>query len=645
MSKYRWRNLIDLNDKEKSFLSPLACIAHIDVNAFFAQVEQVRCGFSRDDPVVAVQWTSILAVSYAARKYNVSRMESILDAIKKCDKIIPIHTAVFRKGEDYWQYHDGCGSWVEDESKKLSPTNYKVALEPYRRESRKLIKLFQDEYDLVEKASVDEAFIELGRKLFYALLMDDSYTDFAEIRDIFQDGRYNLDDHLPSLPTKLSIQFSGEVFNSQNRPLFEDWDDVLMCLASISTNTIRNQIDDLLGYTTSCGISMTKNLSKLASNYKKPNAQTIVKNSCIDDFLDCGKFEINSFWTLGGIRGKELIDLMELPEVHSIKFIRESWPVSSDDIRKFMLNKIICRDIQRSAEYNINEADVANISAKIYQLVRGQFRLPIEPRPLPKSMMSKKNLRNDDCASVIDCIEWLEVFCSELNYRVHDLEQEYEKVIMPRTIVIVIKGKAGMKYTQTRRITTASSSITSRELFINATKLINEIDKQHGKVAGVYPLRELSLTLSNFDIIDKGKTVLDMFGNRAISKSSSTDNNVVKIEGEDIHSDSKVGPLNTSVSGTLEEEPPSASSPPTMDENLTCKQCGETLHDKKLFQEHVDYHLSVQLSEQINGVSESSTMLTHAERILLFGKKAKKNAASVQKPKKKDGGIMKFFKK
>ncbi|CDO94468.1 unnamed protein product [Kluyveromyces dobzhanskii CBS 2104] len=642
MSKYTWRDLINLNIKEKSFLSPLSCIAHIDANAFFAQVEQVRCGYSRDDPVVAVQWTTVLAISYAARKYNISRMDSIHDALKKCDKLIPVHTAVFRKGEDYWQYHDGCGSWMQEESKQLSSTYYKVALEPYRRESRKLIKLFQDEYDLVEKASVDEAFIDLGRKVFHGLLSDESYTDFTQIRDIFQNGKYNVDDHLPSLPTELTLKFCGEVFNSQDGPLFEDWDDVLMCIASISTDTVRRQIDELLGYTTSCGISMTKNICKLASNYKKPNAQTIVRNKCIDDFVDCGKFEISSFWTLGGIRGKELMELMDLPTEGSIKFIRESWPVSYDDIRKFLDNKISSRDTKSIGEYNINEADVAGLSRKLYQLVRGQFRLPVEPRPLPKSMMSKKNMRNDDCASIIDCIEWLEVFCSELSYRVHDLEQEYVKMVMPRSAIIMIKGKAGMKYTQSKRLTTVSNTITARELFINATTLMNEIDKSYGKAPGVYPLRELSLTLTNFDVVDKGKSVIDMFGNRAVSTSSPLNklDTTSKVPETNVATEDCLADNDTTEA--IKELTSETSSPPNF---LTCKQCGKNLPDTKTFQEHTDYHVSVQLSEQMNGVSESSATLTHAERILLFGKRAKKSASSVKKTRQSDGGIMKFFKK
>jgi len=138
MSQFTWKDLIQLNSNDKSYLSPLSCMAHVDVNAFFAQAEQIRCGYTRDDPVVCVQWNSIIAVSYAARKYGISRLDTIGSAMEKSgNKLIPIHTAVFKRGEDYWKYHDGCGSWNKDKTKRIPANLYKVSLDPYRRESQK----------------------------------------------------------------------------------------------------------------------------------------------------------------------------------------------------------------------------------------------------------------------------------------------------------------------------------------------------------------------------------------------------------------------------------------------------------------------------------------------------------------------------
>lgn len=639
MSKFRWRDLIDLNSRDNAYNSPLSCIAHIDVNAFFAQVEQVRCGYSRDDPVVAVQWSSILAISYAARKFNISRMDSIHDALKKCDKLIPIHTAVFRKGEDYWQYHDGWGLWVKDDKKKLDPANYKVALEPYRREGRKLIKLICSECDWVEKASVDEVFIDLGRNCFRMILIDERFNEFNDIRKSFRNGSYSLDDFLPAIPSGIQLEFQGTVFNPKDRPLFEDWDDIIFCMASICTKQIRARIDSTLGYTTSCGISSTKSTSKLASNFKKPDAQTVVKNSCIEEFLDCGSFEMNSFWTLGGIRGQELFSLVDLPTEGSIKFIRDSWPTESGELRKYLMSRLGTREPRTT--YSITEPLIPSLSEKLFKLVRGDYKTVVQPRPLPKSMMSNKNMRNNDCNSTIDCLEWIEIFCSELNNRLHDLEQEYEKLILPKTMTISLKGMAGMKHAHSTRIKLSSRILAAKNLFINATKLMREIDDQYGKLPGVYPLRNLSMCISNFEVIEPGKSVLEMVQSNVMPKEKVhllTDPQEINHEH-----DSNASYFSERLTATSEQKDHHTNQEMSTPKSaFSCEQCGAELESTNALQEHLDYHISVKLSETLNGFTKDSTNLSHAERILLFGKRSRKRTsqATVNPP-----GILKFFKK
>lgn len=111
-----------MNDRKKAYESPLAVICHIDLNAFFAQCEQLRLGLSEKDPVVCVQWNTLIAVSYAARDYGITRMDRLEQAKIKCPNLIAAHTAVFKKGEPLWKYVDYLPS----------PVNHKVSLDPYR---------------------------------------------------------------------------------------------------------------------------------------------------------------------------------------------------------------------------------------------------------------------------------------------------------------------------------------------------------------------------------------------------------------------------------------------------------------------------------------------------------------------------------
>lgn len=55
--------------------APSTCrvIVHLDLDCFYAQVEQRRLEIPADQPVAVQQWGSLLAVNYVARKFGVLR--------------------------------------------------------------------------------------------------------------------------------------------------------------------------------------------------------------------------------------------------------------------------------------------------------------------------------------------------------------------------------------------------------------------------------------------------------------------------------------------------------------------------------------------------------------------------------------------
>jgi nucleotidyltransferase/DNA polymerase involved in DNA repair len=50
-------------------------IIHLDLDCFYAQVEQQRLKIPDGKPVAVQQWGSLLAVNYEARKFGVERGE------------------------------------------------------------------------------------------------------------------------------------------------------------------------------------------------------------------------------------------------------------------------------------------------------------------------------------------------------------------------------------------------------------------------------------------------------------------------------------------------------------------------------------------------------------------------------------------
>ncbi|KAI5282237.1 DNA-directed DNA polymerase eta rad30, partial [Ascosphaera aggregata] len=170
--------------------TPLRVIAHIDLDAFYAQCEMVRLNMPRDVPLAVQQWDSLVAINYAARPFGITRMISAEEARKLCPGLITQHVATFREGEGgRWAYRPDAAS--------RSHTD-KVSLDPYRIESRKIMETMRDalarwaeaidqrgpgekkfaaggwdEYGHMvkfEKASVDETFIDLSQLIHATLL-------------------------------------------------------------------------------------------------------------------------------------------------------------------------------------------------------------------------------------------------------------------------------------------------------------------------------------------------------------------------------------------------------------------------------------------------------------------------------------------
>jgi len=134
---------------------PLRVIALCDNDAFYAACEMVRLGVDKDTPLVVRQWDALIAVNYPARKFGISRMEKVKEALKKCPHLKVVHVATYKEGEKepgYWDEVDTkthkvccpvCGSNV----KVIAP---QVSLDYYRNESLMIYAMFKDQLPATE---------------------------------------------------------------------------------------------------------------------------------------------------------------------------------------------------------------------------------------------------------------------------------------------------------------------------------------------------------------------------------------------------------------------------------------------------------------------------------------------------------------
>lgn len=88
---------------------PLRVIALCDSDAFYAACEMVRLEVDKETPLVVLQWEALIAVNYAARKFGISRMDKLKDALERCPHLKVVHVATYKEGEKepgYWDNVD-----------------------------------------------------------------------------------------------------------------------------------------------------------------------------------------------------------------------------------------------------------------------------------------------------------------------------------------------------------------------------------------------------------------------------------------------------------------------------------------------------------------------------------------------------------
>ena len=134
----------------------------------------------------------------------------------------------------------------------------KISLDFYRKESLKIVAVFRAHSDVVEKASIDESFLDLSLRVRAVLL--ERYPALAAIPQ-----GASQEDEVPS-PAELGVTIDWESIGNMI-PVPGDegghhvelgWADVALAAAAELAAKARNQVLQSLGYTCSAGIASNK---------------------------------------------------------------------------------------------------------------------------------------------------------------------------------------------------------------------------------------------------------------------------------------------------------------------------------------------------------------------------------------------------
>ena len=306
-------------------------IIHLDLDAFYAQVESRRLGIHTSTPLVVQQWRGIIAVNYAARAAGIKRHLTVDEAAKLCPGVVFVHVETIGDDEDEeddehvadanetkkndhtvenenetnlddalrrattYRPNDGGtvtrNDFVTNEHKKNAPDapdreRRKVSLARYRRASVAVMETLADAFPdgAVERASVDEAYVDVTR----------------EVDAILSKNSLNSNDIAATLITA-GMEASGFVRSLRPEASVSD---ARLALGAEACRRARAAVFAKTGYTMSGGIAHNKMLAKLASARNKPNKQTVVSRSAVSEMLE--NLPMRSIKGLGGKLGERV---------------------------------------------------------------------------------------------------------------------------------------------------------------------------------------------------------------------------------------------------------------------------------------------------------------------------------------------------
>lgn len=453
-SKFTYKHLSTFSHSATN--CPLRVIAHIDLDAFYAQCETVRLGIDPAKPLAVQQWQGLIAINYPARAFGLSRHVTITEAKEKCPEIICQHVATWKEGDTKWSYSDD----PTQTSKEIAIR--KVSLDPYRIQSRKILALIKEslpkEQQRVEKASVDEVFLDLSAQVHSILL-----ERYPELR-----GPAPYDDpseHLPRPPTT-ALDWAADALvdldSSQSEEDDPDWDDIATLIASEIVRDVRQQIYKHLHFTCSAGISRNKMLAKLGSGHKKPNSQTVIRNRAVQHFLSGFKF--TKIRNLGGKLGDEVV------AAFNTDLVSDLLPVSLDQLKKQLGD---------------------DTGSWLYITIRGEDHSEVNPRTAIKSMLSAKSFRPSINSFEVAC-KWLRIFVADIFSRLVE-EGVLENKRRPKTMNLHHRQGA---QTRSKQVPIPlGKTITEEALFELAKNLLAQVIVD----GRAWPCANLSLSVGGFE--------------------------------------------------------------------------------------------------------------------------------------------------
>ncbi|XP_071558599.1 DNA polymerase eta [Temnothorax nylanderi] len=253
----------------------------IDMDCFFCQVETKLQPHHAGKPLAVVQYNQwklggIIAVNYEARSFGVTRHMRGEEAKEKCPDIVLVSVPCLRGKADTSRY---------------------------RKAGHQVIEVIKKHCNVIERASVDEAYLDvtdivdkrlaaskIPPKELISSLANTYVVGYSEV------GKNNEEERRQGLQTWILDSFK-ELHDVQAQRL---------AVAGVIIEEIRNSIYRETGFRCSAGIAQNKILAKLVCGLHKPNCQTILPEAAIPSLYST--LPVKKVRNLGGKFGDDVVE-------------------------------------------------------------------------------------------------------------------------------------------------------------------------------------------------------------------------------------------------------------------------------------------------------------------------------------------------
>jgi len=224
-------------------------IALIDMDCFYVQVESRENPALWGKPAAVVQYKDnggIIALNYEARALGVTRQMYGNQARQKCPSIALVHVPEVREKAD---------------------------LTKYRKAGREVIEVLISFGAVVERASIDEAFVDLTS------LVDKRLACCREVEVVEKDLSNTHIAGAMGDRKQVVTEWLSDLNSSMNEP------DLRLAVGGAIVEEMRAAVFAKTQFRCSAGIAHCKTLAKLCCGVNKPNKQTLLPLSSLDAFF------------------------------------------------------------------------------------------------------------------------------------------------------------------------------------------------------------------------------------------------------------------------------------------------------------------------------------------------------------------------